>query len=75
LHRLARLACRTREITHASDNNKRIVPIVRIDVETARVPENLAKFNWLFCREADDFHTAFQSLIKAIDSRITFFHW
>src|SRR5213596_3121880 len=36
-----------REIAHAAAQNKRMVPIVARDVDAARVPEELAKLNWI----------------------------
>src|SRR5881396_296881 len=47
-----------REIAHAAANNKRMVPIVARDVDVATVPEPLAKLNWIFFRESDDFEKA-----------------
>src|SRR5213596_458237 len=44
-----------REIAHATAHNKRIVPIVARDVNADTVPEPLAKLNWIFYRESDDF--------------------
>jgi TIR domain-containing protein len=46
------------EIAHAAAHNKRMVPIVAEDVEAAAVAEPLAKLNWIFCREGDDFEKA-----------------
>lgn len=56
------------EIAHAAKHNKRLVPIVRSNVDPQHVPEALAKLNWIFFRESDDFDTAFQSLIAALDT-------
>lgn len=58
----------TQEIEHAVQCNKRLVPIVRRDDEVKGVHPALAKHNWLFFRESDDFDSAFQSLIKALDT-------
>ena len=44
-----------REIAHAVAHNKRMVPIVARDVNADTVPEPLAKLNWIFYRESDDF--------------------
>jgi hypothetical protein len=57
-----------REIAHAAAHNKRTVPIVGRDVDVATVPEPLAKLNWIFCRESDDFEKATDSLISALDT-------
>jgi hypothetical protein len=56
------------ELAHAVKHNKRLVPIVRRDVDTKAVPQALAALNWVFFRESDDFDRAFQSLIEAIDT-------
>lgn len=56
------------EIAHAVKHNKRLVPIVRRDVDDKAVPQALAALNWTFLREGDDFDSAFQSLIEAIDT-------
>jgi WD40 repeat protein len=58
--------CR-QEIEHALQCNKRLVPIVRRD-DVKDVHPALAKHNWLFFRDSDDFDSAFQSLIKALDT-------
>src|SRR5215469_918998 len=57
-----------REIAHAVAYNKRIVPVVARDVNAETVPEALAKLNWIFCRESDDFEKATDTLISAFDT-------
>ncbi|HEY9871833.1 MAG TPA: TIR domain-containing protein [Candidatus Obscuribacterales bacterium] len=60
------------EIEHAVKNNKRLVPIVRregFDIQECKPA--LSKHNWLFFREEDDFNTAFESLLKAIDTDLS----
>ncbi|MBA3962752.1 MAG: TIR domain-containing protein [Chthoniobacterales bacterium] len=57
-----------REIAHAVAHNKRMVPIVARDVNAADVPEALAKLNWIFCRESDEFEKATDTLIVAFDT-------
>jgi hypothetical protein len=56
------------EIDHAVKQHKRLVPIVRRDVDAKAVPEAMAALNWIFLREHDDFDIAFQTLIKAMDT-------
>lgn len=57
------------EIDHAVKHNKRLVPIVRRDdLNMDLVNSALAKHNWLFFRETDDFNDAFQALLRAIDT-------
>ncbi len=56
------------ELAHAAAHNKRMVPLVARDVEAKAVPEALAKLNWIFCRESDDFEKATATLISALDT-------
>lgn len=56
------------ELAHAVEHNKRLIPIVRRDVDPKAVPQALAALNWIFFRQGDDFDTAFASLIKALDT-------
>jgi WD40 repeat protein len=63
-----------REIAHAVANNKRMVPIVARDVNADTVPEALAKLNWIFCRESDDFEKATDTLITAFDTDLEWVH-
>ena len=56
-----------REIAHAAANNKRMVPIVARDVNADTVPEALAKLNWIFFRDGDDFGKATDTLVSALD--------
>jgi len=57
-----------REIAHAAARNKRMVPIIAREVNADTVPEALAKLNWIFCRESDDFEKATDTLITAFDT-------
>lgn len=61
------------EIEHAVKNNKRLVPIVRREgFDMEQINPALAKHNWLFFREQDDFDTVFPQLIKAIDTNLEY---
>jgi adenylate cyclase len=55
------------EINHAVRHNKRLVPIVHREGFEQTHPA-LAKYNWLFFRETDDFDLGFEQLISAIDT-------
>jgi hypothetical protein len=55
------------EVDYASKYKKRIVPVVARDATTG-VPEVVARLNWLFFRQADDFRGSFDALLKAVDS-------
>jgi tetratricopeptide (TPR) repeat protein len=63
-----------REIAHAAAHNKRMIPIVARDVETEDVPGPLAKLNWIFCRETDDFAAAAESLVSAVETDLPWTH-
>src|SRR5947207_5548709 len=72
-HSVASVVC-GREIAHAVAHNKRMVPIVAQDVNADNVPEALAKVNWIFCRESDDFEKATDTLISAFDTDLEWVH-
>ena len=63
-----------REVAHAAAHNKRIVPIVARDVDATTVSLQLARLNWIFCRESDDFEAATDTLIRALDTDIDWVH-
>ena len=63
-----------REIAHAAAHNKRMVPIVARDVNAETVPEALAKLNWIFYRDGDDFDKATDTLISALDTDLNWVH-
>jgi WD40 repeat protein/TPR repeat protein len=63
-----------REIAHAAAHNKRLVPLVLCDVDAGKVPEALAKLNWIFCRDSDDFEKAVDTLITALDTDLEWVH-
>jgi len=62
------------EIAHAAAHNKRMVPIVARDVRADTVPEPLAKLNWIFFRDSDDFEKATDTLISALDTDLKWVH-
>lgn len=57
-----------KEIEHARENNKRIIPIVIDDVKPSRVHPALAALNWIFSRTEDELQPAIESLIEAIQT-------
>ena len=57
--------CR-RELDHATQLRKRIVPVVLRDVDAELVPENVRSLNWVFCRTADEFDSAVDALRIAL---------
>ncbi|MBP0005109.1 MAG: TIR domain-containing protein [Cyanobacteria bacterium SBC] len=56
------------EVEHAIVNNKRLIPIVCQEVSYNEVHPELAKLNWIFFREEDDFDIAFSKLLDTIDT-------
>jgi WD40 repeat protein len=70
---IASAACAS-EIAHAAAQNKRLVPLVQRDVDASQVPEELAKLNWIFCREGDDFEKATEALIAALETDLAWVH-
>ena len=60
------------ELLHAIDHGKRLVPIVRQGVDSKAVHPELAKLNWIFFREQDDFTSAFDTLIRALETDISY---
>lgn len=68
LDAIASTICR-KEIDHAIQHHKRLVPIVhRDDFSAKQAHEGLRKLNWLYFREQDDFTQAFAALLHAIDT-------
>jgi WD40 repeat protein len=51
---------------------KRLLPIVCQDVQYDQVHPALASINWIFFRETEDFETAFQNLMGAIDTDLEY---
>ncbi len=65
--------CQT-EVAHAAGLNKRIVPVVRGDVDERLVPEPLAKRNWIFCRDDEEFDSGVTALNDALDTDLDWLH-
>jgi WD40 repeat protein len=56
------------ELEQAVALNKRLLPIVCQDVQYKEVAPSLAALNWIFFRENDDFESAYQALMTALDT-------
>lgn len=61
-----------REIEHAVNHQKRLIPLVRREVDPKTVHPALASHNWLFMRETDDFDAALKTLLEAIDTDLDY---
>ena len=59
--------CR-KELVHAVAMGKRLFPILYLPVDPNDVPPELAKINWVYMRDSDDFDKAFQTLCSAMDT-------
>jgi hypothetical protein len=70
-HSVASEVC-TQEIDHAVKCKKRLIPIVRQDVEDSQVHPALGELNWLFFRQEDDFDSAFQELVEALNTDLDY---
>lgn len=65
--------CRT-ELALAEQNKKRLIPIVYRDVLPQDIPETLAKFNWIFMRDSDDFENAPATVETAVATDLDYVH-
>ena len=59
--------CR-KEFEYALAMGKRLFPIVYATVDPNDVPPELAKINWVYMRDTDDFDKGFQTLCSAMDT-------
>lgn len=60
--------CR-KELEHALKMGKKLLPILHIMPDQGQeVPQELAKINWVYMRESDDFAKAFETLQGAMDT-------
>lgn len=58
-----------KEIQHALNNNKRIIPIITEEVDPGMVTPTLANLNWIFFRkDQDDFQKSFDKLLQSIQT-------
>ncbi len=56
-----------RELEHAVSQRKRIIPVLRRDVDDAKVQPAAAALNWIFLRDGDDFDAGLEQLAGAIE--------
>jgi WD40 repeat protein len=64
---VASRVCRE-EAEHAAATAKRIIPLLRREVDDQEVPEAVAAHNWILFRDEDDFEGATDTLIRAQDT-------
>jgi WD40 repeat protein len=70
-HSVASKIC-SDELSHAIQNNKRIIPILREDLDDGALPDAVRERQWLFFKESDDFEQSLSKLIAALDTDL---HW
>jgi hypothetical protein len=56
-----------KELAHAQEHNKRLIPILLRDVQSA-LPEPLSSHNWIRFGDAADFGRSIESLVSSIDT-------
>jgi len=56
------------EAAHAAASNKRILPLLRREVEDGLVPETVAAHNWIVFDDGATFEEAFATLVKALET-------
>jgi WD40 repeat protein len=63
------------ELTHAIENNKRLVPVLRREVTDYKLLHGaLSSHNWIYMRENDNFDEAFKGLTTALDTDLDHVH-
>src|SRR5262245_53008928 len=56
------------EVGHALANRKRLVPVLRRELDSTDAPAAIASRNWIFCRDGDDFDMALATLVDTLDT-------
>jgi WD40 repeat protein len=67
------LVCQ-KEIHHAIECNKRIIPILYRDVDSQSIVEPIQQLQWIDFLDGANFETAFQQLRLALDTDIAYWH-
>ncbi len=62
------------ELAHAANQHKRLIPVVRRDVDASLVPDVLRKLNYVFFQAQDIFESSLEKLIRAIDTDLEWVH-
>jgi WD40 repeat protein len=65
--------CR-RELAHAVEHRKRIIPILWRDIEPRALPDAVSALNWVFFRESDNCDAGFRRLMEAANTDIEWLH-
>ncbi|TVQ20820.1 MAG: TIR domain-containing protein [Leptolyngbya sp. DLM2.Bin15] len=62
----------TQEINHALLHNKRMIPVVCEDVNPSDVHPELARLNWIFVRDVDQFGDSIRKLVTTLDTDLDY---
>lgn len=62
------------EVAHAVEHHKRLIPVLRREVDTKLVPQPVGAHNWIYFRESDAFGEAFDRLLSALDTDLEWVH-
>jgi WD40 repeat protein len=57
-----------KEIAHANENHKRLIPVVLGEIDPRTVPPAVAALNWIIFRDPDGYQEAFDRLLQAIET-------
>lgn len=57
-----------RELDHALERRKRILPIVHRDIDPSEVRPELAAINWVYLRDHDPFEQGLEIVVNALDT-------
>ena len=63
---IASRVCRV-ELEYALSLNKRVIPVLRSEVDSSSLPQALAAHNWIRARDYDDFEAAVRDVIHAVE--------
>jgi WD40 repeat protein len=55
-----------REISHAIQNGKRLIPLIISEIRSDQVPEQISHLNWIYLRPTDDYDAAINRMFTAI---------
>jgi WD40 repeat protein len=58
----------TRELEHAVEQHKRIVPVVHREPDVDPVPPAAAALNWVWLRDGDEFTAGIEVLLRALET-------
>ena len=70
---LASKICR-REVEHAVESNKRLVPVLCREIDAEAVPRSLARLNWIVFEPPAEFDASLAKLVEALETDLEWVH-